>query len=221
MKIRKIQLFEENWQLVLLIENMLNSLYELILIISRTANADIHLEFRIYNAIFEHFDAIKEIMSESTYLYKNIINTTCDKAITKTKKYYSRTEDKKDLLYNLTAILNSINKLNMYKSWDQDDDDNDNDENISHEYKERYKKEFKNFFRRYYESRVSDSILNSQKNNEINQIMQKDNAIIIMLIVCKISRMLLKRYCDNQDVLDNIRMSLIDILILILLRMIF
>ena len=51
--------------------------------------------------------------------------------------------------------------------------------------------------------------------------MQKDNAIIMMLIVCRISRMLLKRYCDNQDVLDNIRMSLIDILILILLRMIF
>ena len=88
---------------------MLNSLYELTLIISRTANADIHLEFRIYNVIFKYFESIKEIMSESTYFYKDIINTACDKAIEKTKKYYSRTEDKDGLLYNLAAILNFIN----------------------------------------------------------------------------------------------------------------
>ena len=94
---------------------MLNSFYELTLIISRTVNADIYFEFRIYTFIFEHFDSIKKLINESTYLYKNIINTVYDKAITKIKKYYSKTENKSNILYNLTAILNSINKLNMYK----------------------------------------------------------------------------------------------------------
>ena len=54
-------------------------------------------------------------MNENTYLYKNIINIAYDKIITKAKKYYSKTEDKSGILYNLTVILNFINKLNIYK----------------------------------------------------------------------------------------------------------
>ena len=73
-----------------MIEKILNSLYELTLIVSRTANADIYFEFRIYNTIFEYFESIKKIISESIYFYKNIVNTACDKVIAKTKKYYSR-----------------------------------------------------------------------------------------------------------------------------------
>ena len=92
----------------------MNSLYELTLIISCTVNAGIHLGFRIYKVIFKYFDSIKELMNESIYFYKSIINITCDKTTIKIKKYYSKTENKNDMLYNLTAILNSINKLNLY-----------------------------------------------------------------------------------------------------------
>ena len=140
----------------------------MILIVSRTVNADIYLEFRIYNAIFEYFESIKEIISESTYFYKDIINTACDKVIAKTEKCYLRTEDKDGLLYNLVVILNFINKLNMYKIWDQDDNDNHDDKNISQKYEDKRKKKFKNYFRRYYESRVSDFIMKIQEINEIN-----------------------------------------------------
>ena len=54
-------------------------------------------------------------MNENLYFYKHIINIVCDKVRTKIKKYYSKAEDKDDMLYNLTAILNFNNKLNMYK----------------------------------------------------------------------------------------------------------
>ena len=44
-KISIVQLYENDWSFILLIENMLNSLYELTLIIFCTVNADIYFEF--------------------------------------------------------------------------------------------------------------------------------------------------------------------------------
>ena len=54
-------------------------------------------------------------MNESTYLYKDIINTAYNKFITKIKKKLLKIENKNNMMYNLTAILNFINKLNNYK----------------------------------------------------------------------------------------------------------
>ena len=54
-------------------------------------------------------------MNKNIDLYKNIINTICDKIIIKIKKYYSKTESKNDMLQNLMIILNFTDKLNIYK----------------------------------------------------------------------------------------------------------
>ncbi len=41
---------------------MLNSFYELILIMFKIINVNIHLKFRIFNAFFNHFNIIKIII---------------------------------------------------------------------------------------------------------------------------------------------------------------
>ena len=107
-------------------------------------------------------------MNESKYFYKNIINTAYDKIITKIKKYYSKTIEKRNILYNLIVILNSTNKLNMYKLWNQKDDDDENNENVSYRYKKRYKEKFKNYFRRHYKNGISNFIIRTQRVNEVD-----------------------------------------------------
>jgi len=41
---------------------MLNSFYELTLIVSKIINVDIHLEFRMFDALFNHLNAIEMIV---------------------------------------------------------------------------------------------------------------------------------------------------------------
>ena len=50
-KIQAIRLKKNEWSLVLLVDNMLNSFYELTLIVSRIINVDIHSEFRMFDAV--------------------------------------------------------------------------------------------------------------------------------------------------------------------------
>ena len=138
-------------------------------------------EFRIYNIIFEHFDSIKKIMNESIYFYKDIINTVCNKSITKIKKYYSKIEDKNGMLYNLTVIFNLINKLNIHNLWDQKNNNDKNDKSASHKYKKKHRKKFKDYFHRYYKNRISDFLIKIQEINKVDRIMQNDNAIVIIL----------------------------------------
>jgi len=99
----------------LLGNNILNSFYKCTLIVSRTININVYLEFRVFNAIFNYFEYFKKIIEVNNYFLIDIIIKICNKALTKLAKYYSRIEKLDSILYNLINILNFTQKVNLYK----------------------------------------------------------------------------------------------------------
>ncbi len=86
---------------------MLNSFYECTLIILQTTNIDIYLKFRIFDAMFNYLEHLKKIIEINVYFSIEIVTRVCNKASTKLAKYYSKTKEFDDTLYNLVNILNS------------------------------------------------------------------------------------------------------------------
>ncbi len=66
-KIQAIWLKKNKWSLVLFIDNMLNSFYKLTLIIFRIINVDIHLEFWMFDVLFNHLNVIEMIVHDNVY----------------------------------------------------------------------------------------------------------------------------------------------------------
>jgi hypothetical protein len=87
---------------------MLCSFYKLILIISRTTNVSIHLKFQLFNAFFNYFDIIEKIIRDNAYFLKTLVIKTCELTFTKLAKYYFKTKNKDELIYNFVIILNFI-----------------------------------------------------------------------------------------------------------------
>ena len=98
------------------INNILNLFYECTLIISQTINTSIYLKFRVFDAIFNYFKYLKKIIRINVYFSKDIVLKTCNKVSTKLAKYYLRTKELDDTLYNLVNILDSTQKVSLYKS---------------------------------------------------------------------------------------------------------
>ncbi len=169
-KIQAIWLKKNEWSLVLLIDNMLNSFYELTLIVSRIINVDIHLKFQMFDALFNHLNVIKTIVRDNACTSQALVLRACKLAFNKLAKYYFKTKNKDELIYNLTMILDSIQKLNLYQDWDAN-------ENDSHFYYNKYRKEFKNYFHRHYEEKTTTAEVKAQVTSDVDQVMQYDNAI--------------------------------------------
>ncbi len=102
--------------MILLVDNLLNFFYECTLVMSQTMNADIHLRFWIFNALFNHFEQIEKNIRRSTCLLSAVIVKTYEKVSIKLAKYYVKIEDSNETIYNLANILNSTMKLNLYKT---------------------------------------------------------------------------------------------------------
>ncbi len=147
-KIQAIWLEKNKWSLVLLIDNMLNSFYELTLIIFKIINVDIHLKFQIFDALFNHLNVIEMIVRDNACTSQALVLWACKLASNKLAKYYFKTKSKDELIYNLAMILNSTQKLNLYQDWDAN-------ENNSHFYYDKYRKEFKNYFCHHYEEKTT------------------------------------------------------------------
>ncbi len=101
--------------MILLVNNILNSFYECILIVSRTTNVNIQLRFRIFNALFNHLKDVKKFIKRSINSLSAIIIKACEKALTKLTKYYFKIENSGETIYNIANILNSTMKLSLYK----------------------------------------------------------------------------------------------------------
>jgi len=84
---------------------MLCFFYKLILIISRTINVNIHLEFRLFNVFFNYFNIVKKIIRDNAYFLKTLIIKACELIFTKLAKYYFKTKNKDELIYNFVIIL--------------------------------------------------------------------------------------------------------------------
>ncbi len=169
-KIQAIQLKKNKWSLVLLVDNMLNSFYELTLIVSRIINVNIYLEFRMFNALFNHLNVIEMIVCNNACTSQALVFQACELTFIKLAKYYSKMKSKDELIYNLIMILNFTQKLNLYQDWDVN-------ENDFYFYYNKYRKEFKNYFHHHYEKRITTAEVKAQVTSDVDQIMQYDNAI--------------------------------------------
>ena len=69
----------------------------------------------IYNSLFQH---MKNWYAETEYKshWKNDLQTTLEKAQNKFVKYYKQTENIKEKLYAIIAVLDSYFQMNVYKS---------------------------------------------------------------------------------------------------------
>ena len=84
---------------------MLCSFYKLILIVSRTINVNIHLKFRLFNALFNYLDAIEKIICDNACFSKTLVIKVCELTFTKLAKYYSKINNKDKLIYNFVIVL--------------------------------------------------------------------------------------------------------------------
>jgi len=98
-----------------LLNNILNSLYKCTLIVSRITNISIYLKFRVFNTIFNYLNYLKKTIIDYNCSLRKIIIKVYKKALTKLVKYYSKTKELNKMLYNLVNILNSTQKLSLYK----------------------------------------------------------------------------------------------------------
>ncbi len=163
-KIQAIQLKKNEWLLVLLVDNMLNSFYELTLIVSRIINVDIHLEFWMFDALFNHLNVIETIVRDNACTSQTLVLQACELTSNKLAKYYFKMKSKDELIYNLAMILDSTQKLNLYQDWNAN-------ENNSHFYYNKYRKEFKNYFHHHYEEKTTTAKVRVQVTSDVNQIM--------------------------------------------------
>ena len=100
----------------MIINNILNSFYKYIFIVLQTINTSIYLEFQVFDTIFNYLKYLKKIIKINVYSSKDIVLKICNKALTKFAKYYSKTKELDNMLYNFVNILNSTQKINLYKS---------------------------------------------------------------------------------------------------------
>jgi len=101
--------------LILLVNNILNSFYKYILIILQTINTNINLKFRIFNTIFNYLKYLKKTIEINICFSTKIVTRVSNKALTKFAKYYLKIKEFNNILYNLVNILNSTQKLSLYK----------------------------------------------------------------------------------------------------------
>ncbi len=170
--------------MILLVDNLLNLFYECILIVSWTINANIHLRFQIFNALFNHFEQIEKNIRRSTCSSSAVIVKTCKKVSIKLAKYYVKIKDSNETIYNLANILNSTMKLNLYKTWNDKDNEDTNYDEESVYYEIKYKTEFKKYFYHYYEDSAVDLRAEAQKaRSDADKIMHYDNAFDHLVMI--------------------------------------
>ena len=83
--------------------------------LSATKNLTIHQAWQIYNKLFQHLEN-QYAETEQKIEWKDIITILINAAWDKFKKYYEDMNEKKNILYAVTAILNSHFQMNVYES---------------------------------------------------------------------------------------------------------
>jgi len=81
----------------------------------RTTNINIYLTSRIFDAIFNYLEYLEKTIQINICFLIKIVTRACNKIWTKLAKYYSKIKKSNSILYNLVNILNSTQKLSLYK----------------------------------------------------------------------------------------------------------
>jgi len=66
--------------------------------------------------MFNYLKYLKKIIKVNIYFLTNIVLKTCNKASTKLAKYYLKTKELNNTLYNFVNILDFTQKVSLYKS---------------------------------------------------------------------------------------------------------
>jgi len=76
----------------------------------------IHKTFLVYSNFFDHLKNQNNIKKLNSVLkWTDELKMTVENVFIKMKKYYVYTENENDLLYNIAIVLDSIQKLSLYK----------------------------------------------------------------------------------------------------------
>ena len=175
-KIVKIRLTEDEWELILLLGSMLRTFYEITLVVSRTTNASVQTGLIVFNALYDHLDSIAESMRLSQFSGKALILTACEKAIRKLRKYYARTINEGGRIYNLANILDPTSKLSLYEGWDRDENFEETTPEAQHAYTNAARKQFLDYFRHHYDETTYDESQRTTSQSFNREIMHQSNA---------------------------------------------
>ena len=135
----------------------------------------LHIQSYIWS--FEEIERYNN--NEYNFLQYVTVIKICQAISNKLSKYYSKTKDSNEIMYNLVNILDFMQKLSFYKAWNENNDQNEKN-TINYEIK--YKKKFKIFFQHHYNS------INYQKEithnaDQTEKIIQFNNTIAYSLLM--------------------------------------
>jgi hypothetical protein len=113
-----LQLDEEEWSQVRYLTVLLRPFFYWTEVLSKTSGATIHLAWEAYNELFDHLERYQPVLrAKSTPWKKHLAEILLD-VRAKLHEYYSRTDGKQGLIYNLATILDPAQKLELYRSSD-------------------------------------------------------------------------------------------------------
>jgi len=69
----------------------------------------------MFDALFNHLNVIEMIVRDNACTLQALVLRACELASNKLAKYYFKTKNKDELIYNLAMILDSTQKLNLYQ----------------------------------------------------------------------------------------------------------
>ena len=85
---------------------MLKTFYEITLIVFRITNANVQIEFIVFNVLYDYFDFIVKSMRLNQFTNKTLILIVYEKIMKKFKKCYVKTINENEKIYNFVNILN-------------------------------------------------------------------------------------------------------------------
>ena len=95
--------------------DLLKSLYELFLKLCSDMRSTIYQIWYTYNSFFSHLEKQQQRVVEYNHVqWQRDMHSAIKNEIRKMQKYYSQTDDKRGLYYNLDTVLNSFKKLSIY-----------------------------------------------------------------------------------------------------------
>jgi hypothetical protein len=113
--LKKLCMSEQEWKEVTYMMNLLRSFHDWTQTIDKTRDATIHLIFSAYNNLFDHLENQKIKCETVEISWSNDLARALRKASNKLSKYYAMTDEKRDTLYNVDILLDSIEKLRFYQ----------------------------------------------------------------------------------------------------------
>lgn len=101
--------------------------YRFTTVLSKTKDITVHNVFRVYNALFEHFEKSIERLAPKSIPWKVALLNALHAGMNKLSVYYTKTKEIHGRLYAIGTILAPQHKLNFFSSkiWGKSGDDSD------------------------------------------------------------------------------------------------